>query len=518
MARFHNRVSAVISTILFALLIATSAYAQSQRVVVIGGTTLDTGTSTDANQMTYTGGGKLPVSSTADPRLGAFAFSAMSVAAVSTATLAGYDTAVLNLATSEFQCNTGKLSAAQKADVIAFVGSGKKLLVYDSECAPVDYSWIPYPFSTANPGARGAHGTLTIVEENTLSSKTLGNPYYINAGYLGSNTDAVGDMNVMITYDARWCLDMSGTNAIGKTGPVHTYAKYPSATDAGLIIYNGLDMDYLYSNNAELRKIWIFELQQPFNPSNLPCGFTVVGITLTPAAATNIVGTQHTMTAKLADLLGNPTPGTQVTFSIVSGPNAGILITCNTANCVTDANGEVKFTYTSSKVGTDTIEASFLNQGQVVKSQQATKKWDPPPTIDVAVDIKPTSCPNPINIGSKGVQPLAILGMSGFDVSKIDPTTVRLEGVSPLRWSLEDVATPYLPIVGKQGPLACNQLSGDGYMDLVFHFDSEALSAALKLPVVDGEVRVLRISGYLKQQFGGTKIEGEDVVILLVKK
>ena len=92
---------------------------------------------------------------------------------------------------------------------------------------------------------------------------------------------------------------MSATNASTPpiTGPVHTYAKYPSGTDTGFIIRNGLDVDTMPSGTpggtngpSMLRKIYVQELLQPFNPSNLPCGFTVVGITLAPPSATNTVG------------------------------------------------------------------------------------------------------------------------------------------------------------------------------------------------------------------------------------
>jgi len=38
------------------------------------------------------------------------------------------------------------------------------------------------------------------------------------------------------------------------------------------------------------------------------------------------------------------------------------------------------------------------------------------PTIEVPVDIKPTSCPNPLNVKSRGVLPVAILGTADFDV------------------------------------------------------------------------------------------------------
>jgi hypothetical protein len=68
---------------------------------------------------------------------------------------------------------------------------------------------------------------------------------------------------------------------------------------------------------------------------------------------------------------------------------------------------------------------------------------------EVFVDIKPGSCPNPFNVKSKGVLPVAILGAEDFDVTMIDPSEILLsrdgieEGVPPLRWSYEDVATPF---------------------------------------------------------------------------
>jgi hypothetical protein len=59
--------------------------------------------------------------------------------------------------------------------------------------------------------------------------------------------------------------------------------------------------------------------------------------------------------------------------------------------------------------------------------------------IPVPIDIRPTSCPNPLNTTLKGVLPVAILGMADLDVTTIDPATLLLEGVAPLRWSYEDV-------------------------------------------------------------------------------
>jgi hypothetical protein len=137
--------------------------------------------------------------------------------------------------------------------------------------------------------------------------------------------------------------------------------------------------------------------------------------------------------------------------------------------------------------------------------------------IPVPVDIKPQSCPNPLNVNDRGVLPAAILGTPTFDVTKIDVATVKLEGVSPLRSALEDVATPFVPFIGKTQATDCTTAGADGHMDLTLKFDNQAIVAALGT-VTDGEVRVLKLTGNLKPDFGGTPIVGEDVVVILKKK
>lgn len=137
----------------------------------------------------------------------------------------------------------------------------------------------------------------------------------------------------------------------------------------------------------------------------------------------------------------------------------------------------------------------------------------PPPQIAVPVDIRPRSCPNPINTRARGVIPVAILGTESFDVTRVDPVTVRLEGVSPLQWALEDVATPVEPYIGKE-PGDCTTEGPDGYMDLVFHFDNQEVVHAIG-HVSRGDVLVLQLTGNLKQEFGETPIVGEDVVVIV---
>jgi hypothetical protein len=102
------------------------------------------------------------------------------------------------------------------------------------------------------------------------------------------------------------------------------------------------------------------------------------------------------------------------------------------------------------------------------------EKVTPIVQYNVFVDIKPQSCPNPINSVSKGVLPVAILGTEDFDVMSIDPSTVLLEGVAPLRYNYSDVATPF------EGELCdCHELGPDGWTDMTLKFDKAAIVAAI---------------------------------------
>jgi len=136
--------------------------------------------------------------------------------------------------------------------------------------------------------------------------------------------------------------------------------------------------------------------------------------------------------------------------------------------------------------------------------------------ITVAFDIHPTSCPNPFNMEKKGVVPAAILGTGDFDVQKIDVNTIQLLGLSPIRFAYEDVATPFPNFTGKDCFQDCWEEGPDGIPDLTLKFAASDFAKALG-DVTDRECRVLKITGSLKQEDGGTPIEGEDVVLILLK-
>ena len=167
--------------------------------------------------------------------------------------------------------------------------------------------------------------------------------------------------------------------------------------------------------------------------------------------------------------------------------------------------------------GDHTITIRYAGGGDANGHYIDYLKLTAPSLCAVQVDIKPGSCPNPLNVKSKGVLPAAILGGSGFDVSQIDPASVMLEGVAPLRWSYEDVAAPVEPFLGKQDCYEdCEEVYPDGYMDLTLKFDTQEVVAALG-EVSDGDCLVLTLSGQLMEEFGGTEISGEDVIVILNK-
>ncbi|MHC5185292.1 MAG: hypothetical protein ACYSPI_13630 [Planctomycetota bacterium] len=127
--------------------------------------------------------------------------------------------------------------------------------------------------------------------------------------------------------------------------------------------------------------------------------------------------------------------------------------------------------------------------------------------IEIEVDIKPTSCPNPINVKSRGVLPVAILGTEDFDVSDIDVASLRLEGVAPIRSGYEDVSTPLV-----EGEACdCNTEGPDGFLDLTLKFNTQEIIAALD-GLSSGDELELQLTG---ATLDGIPFEGVDCVIVV---
>jgi hypothetical protein len=127
----------------------------------------------------------------------------------------------------------------------------------------------------------------------------------------------------------------------------------------------------------------------------------------------------------------------------------------------------------------------------------------------VDIDIKPGSCPNPFNVKSNGVLPVAILGSANLDVHTIDVASILLEGVSPIRSSYEDVATP----VPDGNECDCTEAGADGYIDLTLKFSRQDIVAMLG-EVNHDDVFPLTLDGALFEELGGAPIQGIDCIVI----
>ncbi len=138
-------------------------------------------------------------------------------------------------------------------------------------------------------------------------------------------------------------------------------------------------------------------------------------------------------------------------------------------------------------------------------------------SVEVAVDIKPRSCPNPLKVNTNSVVPVAILGSKDLDVHDIDPATIQLEGVSPRHWKVRDVATPYDADTMQGDCFDCTKKGRDGFPDLILKFKTRDIVKAIG-PVKDlkyGDYLPLELTGALTD---GTAIWGDDVVRIIKKK
>jgi hypothetical protein len=117
------------------------------------------------------------------------------------------------------------------------------------------------------------------------------------------------------------------------------------------------------------------------------------------------------------------------------------------------------------------------------------------PIIEVAVDIKPGSYPNAINLGSYGLVPVAILSSEQFNATTVNPDTVELGGAG-------------VEVRGKSNKFMAHEedVNGDGLVDLVLQVASQNLDPGA---FQDGYGILTGIT------YDGKAIQGKDEVIIV---
>jgi hypothetical protein len=133
-----------------------------------------------------------------------------------------------------------------------------------------------------------------------------------------------------------------------------------------------------------------------------------------------------------------------------------------------------------------------------------------------SLDVLPGECPNGYDPDACDLLPVAILGLDGVQVGKIQWNTVKLYGrncdggpVSPQCFQYTDVAGPFAG-----GPeCACDVIPPDGKTDLVAYFKRSKLNDRLNLDCLPAGTAVsVVVTGRLSN---GCKFVAEDCLVIL---
>jgi hypothetical protein len=147
--------------------------------------------------------------------------------------------------------------------------------------------------------------------------------------------------------------------------------------------------------------------------------------------------------------------------------------------------------------GSNRLGLAWVRPGGVPELIPKAHLYTEIPVIAVAVDIKPGSFPNSINLADQGLLPVAILGSGEFDVTKINPETMNIGGVTlALRGSAKAPKLAY----------SYEDVNEDGFTDLMTFFDLQTLVAG---GVLTESTVALEVFGSL---WNGTSLAGMDSV------
>ncbi len=295
-----------------------------------------------------------------------------------------------------------------------FFANGGKLLIFDADrCSGFDglpaaanYSTFLFPFTASTPGPQGATGSYTNVQVSTL---TTGLPPAPPPVVIDGSNDSVGDANNFVTFNPNWCGSITAENTLNNVGFVEAYARTPAG---GLVVYEGEDFWFDFgvtpvdTTGGHQRLVFDLMLKQAFNPDGLPCALPASGISLAPPTQTVTVGSPATVIAHVVDANNVGQSGIAVTFTVASGPDAGL---SGPGTSPTDGSGNASFTYTCGSGGTDVLHATFVDiLGNTHFSNDVTVICNTPPVAlchDVTVPAGPGCSPVSASVDNGSFDP-----------------------------------------------------------------------------------------------------------------
>lgn len=238
--RLNTNIAVVASVAALAVVAAGAAGAGSRvtaaqpsaKVVVVPG----------FNAPVYPGFKGVPSFPAGASQLAGFTFSQLTPGAVTTSSLAPYDTIIL------YGLRWGTLSAAAQSAINTFAQTGK-VLIWDADATgSQDYGTFVHPFtSTASgevPGTQNGSVVSFPPTANGLASASPSNPAYLDPSVLVSSNHLVQDMSVMNPGAVGWTPALVAANETLPSGGWILAWAYGSSTDkTGLVVYTGMDAD-----------------------------------------------------------------------------------------------------------------------------------------------------------------------------------------------------------------------------------------------------------------------------------
>ena len=168
------------------------------------------------------------------------------------------------------------------------------------------------------------------------------------------------------------------------------------------------------------------------------------------------------------------------------------LDTTTGAGGVVHYNGDGTFTYTPALdfIGSDSFDYTICDTATPALCDSATA------SIEVMTGVSVNVIPKKLNVKKKGVIPVVIRGTEDLDVATIDPETILLEGVPPLRWN----------VMGRSNRLNLKFRA----QDIV-----DAIEAVYEAN--NGDEIVLHLTGNLigNEETEGDAFFGEDTVLII---
>jgi len=230
------------------------------------------------------------------PPLPGYRFEAIGAGMLDESALAGKEAVVVRDI-----CKVPEVMAdEQRALLLKWVAAGHKLILGGGKCYQgSDFTWLPYPFTSAGPGPETDHASLIQLENSGLGTNDKNDAaHFVDvAAFVKNANNALGAAAVVTTTDPHWCGHLFVAKPTNLNGFVQMYAVDVN----GSIIYDGINDD----GDPVLERIRQLELALPVGAS-LPCTQHVTdSFLLEPnQEATFVAGKAQTINVPM-DILAN---------------------------------------------------------------------------------------------------------------------------------------------------------------------------------------------------------------------